>query len=169
MSRPRSTEAPKRCEYLQHSVDLMKMGENPVKLTEPSQVRKRTVEYLSLCDQQNMTPTIPGLALALGSTAGEMARCPSGDLVRACQAIESMSAQMAQDGHIPMAIYIFQAKNWFGYKDQSEVKVIGDVSVSKTPEEVEARYAKASLVETDAAPALPEGGSRRRRGRRRAD
>lgn len=169
MARPRSSEAPQRGDYSEHTRALMKMGESPVRLSDPVAVRKRSGEYLDLCEQQNMTPTLPGLALALGTTAAEMARCPSADLIRACQAIESMSAQMAQDGHVPMAVYIFQAKNWFGYKDQSEVKIIGDVSVSKTPEEVEARYAKASLVETDAAPALPEGGRRRRRGRRSAD
>jgi hypothetical protein len=163
MARPRTADGPAREDYARHTDDLMRLSRDPVRLQDPEAVGRRCEEYLALCEQQSMNPTVPGLALALGTTPQEMARHPSQQLVMTYRAVESMSAQMAQDGRIPMAVYIFQAKNWFGYRDQQDVRVTGEVSEA-SPKEVEARYAKVGLVEQGGAARDGRGrGGRRRR------
>jgi hypothetical protein len=162
VARPRTADGPAREDYARHTSELMDMGREQVGLSDPQAVEERCAAYLALCEQESMNPTVPGLALALGRTPEEMARCPTTPLIMAYRAVESMSAQMAQDGRIPMAVYIFQAKNWFGYRDQQDVRVTGEVAQA-SPKEVEARYAKVGLVE-QGSPAGARGG---RGGRRR--
>ena len=81
----------------------------------------------------------------MGVSLPEMAQCPTRTLMRAVQSIEDVTVQMMEDGRIPMAPGIFLLKNWFGYRDVSEV-VRSQRALTPT-EEIEAKYARIDSIE----------------------
>lgn len=133
--------------YYEHRRMLSKLGAKKADLADAEEVGRRTEVYFTLCERHGVKPTMPGLALSLGVSIGEMATCPTRVLMRAMQAIEDITVQMVEDGRIPQAPAIFLLKNWFGYKDVSETSVRVH-HVATTTEEIEARYARVESVES---------------------
>lgn len=145
-SKAKPEQGPTPQAYAEHQDALMELSKEPVRLTDPKAVESRASVYFDLCATSGVKPTLPGLAMAFGVTVPELARNPTSQVIRSVMAVENMNAQMAQDGKIPMAIYIFQAKNWFGYRDQSDVRITG-TSKRASAKEIESRYEKVRLVE----------------------
>jgi len=131
--------------YFTHQRQLMKLGENRVDLNNSDEVKTRATAFMILCERNGVKPTLPGLALSMGVSLPEMAQCPTRTLMRAVQSIEDVTVQMMEDGRIPMAPGIFLLKNWFGYRDVSEV-VRSQRALTPT-EEIEAKYARIDSVE----------------------
>lgn len=131
--------------YFLHQRELARLGETRADLNNPKEVEVRAEAFMSLCDKNGVKPTMPGLALALGVSMGELVACPTRTLMRAMQAIEDVTVQMMEDGRIPMAPGIFLLKNWFGYRDVSEV--VRSQRALTTTEEIEAKYARIDSVE----------------------
>lgn len=131
--------------YFTHQRQLIKLGEARVDLTNEAEVKTRATAFMVLCDRNGVKPTLPGLALAMGLSVQEMAQCPTRTLMRAVQSIEDVTVQMMEDGRIPMAPGIFLLKNWFGYRDVSEV-VRSQRAITST-EEIEAKYARIDSIE----------------------
>lgn len=150
--------------YYEHRRYLAKLGRTKADLSDAEEVEKRTEVYFALCEKHGVKPTMPGLALSLGVSMGEMATCPTRVLMRSMQSIEDITVQMVEDGRIPQAPAIFLLKNWFGYKDVSETSVRIH-HVATTTEEIEARYARVESIESGDAKGKKRGlasGGRRR-------
>jgi len=108
----------------------------PVDLTDQEQVFDRTEQYLKLCVQFSMKPSIPSYALALGTTAmgleqilldkasnRDAVRCIS----RGLSMIETVLVNAVVDKKVNPVTAIFMLKNHFGYKDQTEISLRGSV------------------------------------------
>jgi hypothetical protein len=149
--------------YFRHQARIEQIGRTPVRLDDPEQVRGRFDTFLATCAESGVKPTVPGLALALGVSVGELAASGSAEVSRCRRVIEDITAQMLMDGRIPQAPGIFLLKNWFGYRDASEVSLLSE-RASSTPEEIALRYANVELVD-DGGETRGRGG-RGRRGRR---
>lgn len=153
--------------YFKHQARIEQIGRTPVRLDDPAAVRGRFDTFLAACAESGVKPTVPGLALALGVSVGELAASGSAEVSRCRRVIEDVTAQMLMDGRIPQAPGIFLLKNWFGYRDQSEVSLLSE-RASSTPEEIALRYANVELVD-DGGETRGRGGRRRGRGRALTD
>lgn len=132
--------------YYEHRQALMRMGEDACRLDDASAVRARCDSFFALCAEDGCKPTMAGLAVALGCTAGDIEAHPTRELWRACQCIEDITMQMALDGTAQMAPGIFAMKNWFGYADSSE----RGRGASRDPAdraEIERRYRNVELAD----------------------
>ena len=125
------TEPGDNRKYLQHS---LRMWDWPsVDMKEPEQVKERIGMYLQICSEDDMKPSVAGLALAFGvhrktlwawANGIDSAYLPpaSRDLIK--KAYQFLNAQMedyAQNGKVNPVTAIFLMKNHFGYADKQEV------------------------------------------------
>lgn len=115
MARGADPEAVAR--YLSHNAKAHRMGDEPCPLADGAAVRRRCDAYFRLCAEDGCVPSVPDLALALGTTAGEMRRSGTRELWRAQQRIEALLADLALVGETSTVPTIFDQKNWFGYAD----------------------------------------------------
>lgn len=129
--------------YLAHSLELYNLPE--IDTHNPQDVVDRTNEYFSICNKNDMKPSIAGYAFALGLDRmtvfsiikGKIKRAPSIiDTIKRAQAL--INAQMEdymQNGKINPASGIFLMKNNMGYRDETEV-VLSPGEVKKSIEEL---------------------------------
>lgn len=117
--------------YIEHS---MKMWDWPnVDMKEPAQVKERIGMYLSICAEDDMKPSVAGLALAFGvdrktiwawanGVDSKTLPAESRNLIK--KAYQLLNAQMEsymQNGKINPVAGIFLMKNNMGYADKQEV------------------------------------------------
>lgn len=145
--------------YLEHS---LKMWEWPsVDTNEPEQVEERILQYFQLCAEDDMKPSVAGLAMAFGvhrktiwawATGVDSKTLPtlSRDLIKKAYQILNMQMEnYMQNGKINPVAGIFLMKNNMDYQDKSEVVLtpnspLGD---QKTPEELQQQYIEAAGIE----------------------
>lgn len=149
--------------YFNHEYALQKMAKIPIRLTDPDAVGERLREFLELCSKDGVMPTVPGLALAMGTSAGELMKTQGTAMLRAKQTIENITVHMMEDNRMPAQTGTFLLKNWFGYKDQSNIAISASSTVTTT-EEIEKKYANVDLIESGDGTGK---GLRHRRGGRR--
>jgi hypothetical protein len=111
-------------------------------------VRARIEEYLTLCEECEVQPTVAHLALAIGlknryalrkiaEGADATVSDEISDLIeRAYSFMEGMIESRTMTGAIPPAPGIFSLKNHFGYRDQSEVRIDTGVVREESPEKL---------------------------------
>ena len=58
MARPRTADGPAREDYARHTSELMDMGRDQVRLSDPQAVGERCAAYLALCERESMNPTL---------------------------------------------------------------------------------------------------------------
>lgn len=143
--------------YLAHS---LKMWDWPkIDLKDPLQVRDRAMKYFQSCEDDDMKPSVSGLAFAFGLDRrrlweivnGVVGRHPatrdvnpeSLDLLK--NAYQMLTIQMEsymQDGKINPVSGIFLMKNNMDYKDKQEVVLTPgtDSGDSATPEQLREKY-----------------------------
>ena len=134
--------------YQAHELELSAMRK--IDRRSANQVRERTVEYLRMCAEHGMRPTVTGYALSLGtsrvglqnlmrskSTPPEVRDAIETGLTM----IEDSMLQMMMDTKTSPVAFIFLLKNHFGYSDQTDITIRADAR-DDTPDEaaLEAKY-----------------------------
>lgn len=125
------TEPGDNRKYLEHSMVMLDWPD--VNVREPEQVKERMGMYFALCAQDDMKPSVAGMALAFGvdrktiwawanGVDSKTLPAESRNLIK--KAYQLLNAQMEnymQNGKINPVAGIFLMKNNMGYADKQEV------------------------------------------------
>lgn len=138
--------------YIRHSLTLVKLPK--VDMSDEEQVSNRIFEYFEICEQNDMKPSVTGLALALDVDRrylwelreGKRGKNPAvaDTLKRAMTLLDNQMVDYMQNGKINPVSGIFLMKNNFGYADKQEVVVTpnnpleGDKDVAALEEQYKA-------------------------------
>ena len=87
-------------------------------------------DYFKLCDKYNIIPTIASLSLYLGVNKDTIYTIANAPKVYECSDILKTAIQTCQayhenafmSGEVPPVAFIFYAKNYYGMKDQTDVR-----------------------------------------------
>ena len=87
-------------------------------------------DYFKLCDRYNIIPTIASMSLYLGVNKETIYQYANNPKVYECSNILKTAIQTCQayhenafiSGEIPPVAFIFYAKNYYGMKDQTDVR-----------------------------------------------
>lgn len=141
------TEPGDNTKYLMHS---MKIAQLPaIDTKNAKQLEERIYEYFQICAQDDMKPSVAGLALAIGADRRrlwEWAKTENSDrseaIKKAYRILDLQMVDYMQNGKINPVSGIFLMKNNFGYTDQQEVVVTPNnpLGEQRTTEEIEQRY-----------------------------
>lgn len=155
------TEPGDNRKYLQHS---LRMWDWPsVDMKEPEQVKERIGMYLQICSEDDMKPSVAGLALAFGvdrktiwawANGVDSAYLPNESRNFIKKAYQFLNAQMedyAQNGKINPVAAIFLMKNHFGYQDKQEVVLTpnNQLGEAASAEELQQKYIEAAASDYD--------------------
>lgn len=134
--------------YILHSMRLADLGK--VDLKSVDEVTQRIRTYFEICAEDDMKPSVAGLALALDIDRrrlweireGKMGKNPavSDALKKAMKILDLQMVDYMQNGKINPVSGIFLMKNNFGYADKQEVVLtpnnpLGDTKDTKALEE----------------------------------
>ena len=149
---------------IRHNMKLA--GLPPIDLTNPKHVEHRVKEYFKICDEDNIKPHIPGLAVACGTTAQYLWRLrsqaaagnlPKGNaevqavFLRAISVLQGAAENMLLEGSTNPVAMFFHMRNNYGYRNADEPaiiianKALGD---AESTESIAARY-RASVVDVE--------------------
>lgn len=152
------TEPGDNTKYINHSLRLADLGK--VDLTNVEKVTQRINDYFTICAEDDMKPSVAGLALAMDIDRrylweireGKKGKTPevADTLKKAMKILDLQMVDYMQNGKINPVSGIFLMKNNFGYADKQEVVVtpnspLGD---TKDTKELEERYIE-SVVDDD--------------------
>lgn len=144
--------------YILHSMRLYELPKCNLKSVE--EVAQRITDYFAICAEDDMKPSVAGLALAMDITkeylweirVGRKGKNPevANAIKKAMQLLDLQMVDYMQNGKINPVSGIFLMKNNFGYADKQEVVLtpnnpLGD---TKDTKELEERYIE-SVVEDD--------------------
>ena len=133
-----------------------------VDMSNAEQVAERVTEYFNICTEDDVKPSVAGLALALDIDRvylwelreGRKGKNPevANTLKKAIKLLDLQMVDYMQNGKINPVSGIFLMKNNFGYADKQEVVVtpnnpLGDQSDTKQLEE---KYKESIIVEAEA-------------------
>ena len=118
---------------------------------DPEQVRQRAYDYLALCAQNDMKPTVNGYANAIGVTRQTLLNWKTGDfredshqavILEYYSMLEELHESYMQNGKINPVSGIFLAKNLFyGYADKQEfVLTPNQMGETVSPDVIAAKY-----------------------------
>ena len=145
--------------YINHSLKLYDLPK--VDMSNTDAVNQRVKEYFQICSDDDMKPSVAGLALALDIDRrrlweireGKMGKNPavSDTLKKTMRLLDLQMVDYMQNGQINPVSGIFLMKNNFGYADKQEVVVtpqspLGD---TKDTKEIEDRYVESVVVDAD--------------------
>lgn len=125
----------------------------PIDISDPVQVRDRIGMYFKHCEENDRKPQIVGMCNWLGISRetlnvwrnGEYRKDTHSDIVKkACSLIEEQWADYMTNGKINPASGIFLAKNWFGYRDTTDVVV----TPQNPLDDLDAKEARKRLTES---------------------
>ena len=118
---------------INHNRETMHLGYNPVDMHDPVSIRKRLRQYLDLCLENEMKPSVPGLALAFGMSRMNMQRYLKGQIrlpdecmqvfVQMDALLNANAEENLQENNINAIAGIFLLKNHHGYTDTTTVQV----------------------------------------------
>ena len=152
------TEPGDNRKYILHSMRLYDLPKCNLKSVED--VTQRIADYFAICAEDDMKPSVAGLALAMDITkeylweirVGRKGKNPdvADTIKKAMKLLDLQMVDYMQNGKINPVSGIFLMKNNFGYADKQEVIVtpnnpLGD---TKDTKELEERYIE-SVVEDD--------------------
>lgn len=124
--------------YLRHSIDMWDLP--LLDISDAEAVRERIGWYFLHCAENDMKPTVTGLALALGVTMDTMRDWASGRsrkgthmelILKARMIIEDQMNSYMENGKINPVAGIFLLKNHFGYKDQQETIITPNMTMGE--------------------------------------
>lgn len=142
------TEPGDNTKYINHSLRLADLGK--VDLTNVEEVTQRIKDYFVICAEDDMKPSVAGLALAMDIDRrylweireGKKGKTPevADTLKKAMKILDLQMVDYMQNGKINPVSGIFLMKNNFGYADKQEVVVtpnqpLGDTKDQKALEE----------------------------------
>lgn len=144
--------------YLRHALGHFNLP--PIDIRDDKAVEERILWYFNNCAENDMKPTVTGMANCLGVSrrtlyawsVGETRDATHSPIVkRAYNLLEELWENYMQNGKINPVSGIFLGKNMFGYKDQSEVVLapkdpLGDV---QDEEELRQKYIDNNVIDID--------------------
>lgn len=111
---------------------------NVKRIQSEEEMEDRIQQLFNLCSQMNEIPTYEAIAVACGlplSTFYDMNKGAfegykqySEIIKRAKQTISLIESNLARDGKIPAALWIFRSKNYLGMKDSVQVEAVSNQS-----------------------------------------
>lgn len=146
--------------YIGHSLRLA--GLPSVTMSDTEAVRNRIEEYFQICREDDMKPSVSGLALALDIDRrylweireGKKGKNPdvADMLKKAMKVLELQMIDYMQNGQINPVSAIFLTKNHFGYADKQEVIVTPNQPLGDTKDEKQLaeRYSDSVIIEGEA-------------------
>ena len=104
----------------------------PPKYTSAEEMQKAVDKYFDECDQKDELYTMTGLAIALGMDRRSLVNYASRDeffltIKRARDKVEAKIEELSMRGKINPTMAIFNLKNNFGWRDQSQLDINADV------------------------------------------
>lgn len=144
------TEPGDNRKYILHSLRLAELPK--LNLTSVEEVTQRIMDYFKICAEDDMKPSVAGLALAMDIDrvylweirSGRKGKNPdvANTLKKAMKILDLQMVDYMQNGKINPVSGIFLMKNNFGYADKQEVVLtpnnpLGD---TKDTKELEERY-----------------------------
>ena len=145
------TEPGDNSRYIRHNMMLYAL--EPISFEDANEAKERTATYFSICEQNDMKPSVAGYALALGVDRSTLWKIVTGvsvkpDAVRNVlkRAYAILNAQLEdymQNGKVNPVTGIFLGKNHFQYTDKQEIEVAAKNDAESTPEELDMKYADA--------------------------
>lgn len=146
------TEPGDNRKYLEHSLRMWDWPE--VDMKEPEQVKERIGGYFRLCAEDDMKPSVAGMALAFGvdrktfwawANGVDSAYIPteSRNLVKkAYQLLNTQMENYMQNGKINPVAGIFLMKNNMGYSDKQELVLTPNQQLGDqvSPEDLQRKY-----------------------------
>ena len=145
--------------YINHSLKLYDLPK--VDMSNTDAVNQRVKEYFQICSDDDMKPSVAGLALALDIDRrrlweireGKMGKNPavSDTLKKTMRLLDLQMVDYMQNGQINPVSGIFLMKNNFGYADKQEVVVTPQSPLGETKDtkELEDRYVDSVVVDAD--------------------
>ena len=102
----------------------------PVSKRNPEEIQERITEYLKVCSENEIRPTVEGMALSLGVTRAMLWKweqdegSEAGKIVsRAKELINAMITTLSCTGKINPMYGIWLQKNHFGYSDTKTIEL----------------------------------------------
>ncbi len=134
------TEPGDNRKYLEHSIKLANLTAIDVKNN--SKLEQRIFEYFSICAEDDMKPSVAGLALAIGTDRrrlwewAQTEKSERSDTIKkAYQILDLQMTDYMQNGKINPVSGIFLMKNNFGYKDQQDVVIKPEAPLGEIKDE----------------------------------
>lgn len=145
--------------YIRHNLELMQLGKPDMTNTEA--IKNRTIDYFTICERNDMKPSVEGMALAFGVDRKTISRWVNGVdsshipsegrayLKAAYTTLTAMMADYMQNGKINPVSGIFLMKNNMGYADQTEIVVTPNnpLGAEQSAEEIQKRITDGVIVE----------------------
>ncbi len=141
------TEPGDNRKYLLHSLKIA--GLPKIDLNDVSQIEERICTYFSVCAEDDMKPSVTGLALAIGICRKTLWQWSQGEnsdrsntIKKAYTILNLMMEEYMQNGKINPVSGIFLMKNNFGYSDKQEFVLTPNspLGQQKSTEELEQKY-----------------------------
>ena len=148
------TEPGDNQKYLLHSLKIAQLPKIDTKNIELLQ--QRIFEYFSICAEDDMKPSVSGLALALGTDRRRLwewreteSDARSDTIKKAYQMLNLLMEEYMQNGKINPVSGIFLMKNNFGYSDKQEFVLTPNnpLGEQRSTEEIEQRYIESVCVD----------------------
>lgn len=155
------TEPGDNAKYIRNSLRIARLGK--VDMTDAQAVEDRIFEYFTICEEDDMKPSVAGLALALDVDRrylweireGRKGKNPvvADTLKRAMKLLDLQMVDYMQNGKINPVSGIFLMKNNFGYADKQEVVVTPSAPLGdqKDMKELEAQYRDSVPIDVEGA------------------
>lgn len=129
--------------YIRHNLMLAKLGD--VDMTDKNAVEDRILQYFQICADNDMKPSVEGMAVAFGTDRQSLWRYANGVIQKipkeVCSTLKKaygvLNAQMAdfmQNGKINPVAGIFLMKNNMAYRDETEVVIKPDQALGEIQE-----------------------------------
>lgn len=142
--------------YIDHSLRLAGLPQIDIKSAD--ELKQRVTEYFTICAEDDMKPSVAGLAVAVGvnrktlwewSVTGNSDR--SNVIKKAYALLDLQMTDYMQNGKINPVSGIFLMKNHFGYTDKQEVVVTPNnpLGEPQETEEIKQRYLDSVVVDED--------------------
>lgn len=142
-----STEPGDNTKYLLHSLKIAQLPK--IDTNNIEQLEERIGTYFSVCAEDDMKPSVTGLALAIGTDRRRLwewskteSDARSDTIKKAYTILNLMMEEYMQNGKINPVSGIFLMKNNFGYSDKQEFVLTPNnpLGAQKSTEELEQRY-----------------------------
>jgi len=144
--------------YIHHIRSITNLP--PITVSDITQVENRINEYLDICENDGLKPSVMGLCNALNIDKRTLYRWANGEarpgthqevIVRYYRMLEEFWELQMQEGKINPVSGIFLGKNHFGYADKQEVVLtphnpLGEVTDQK---ELEERYLESIVIDSE--------------------
>lgn len=124
------TEKGDNSRYLRHALASLNLP--PIDISDEKQVEQRILWYFEHCAEEDMKPTVTGMANSLGvdrrtlydwSRANIRSATHTPIVKRAMTVLEELWEDYMQNGKINPVSGIFLGKNHFGYQDKQDIIV----------------------------------------------